>query len=47
MAQVIAGMTTSLDGFVADEKGGVDRLYPDLAALQGKIQAYWDQLPPV
>ncbi len=35
MARVIAGMTTSLDGFVADESGGVDRLYPDLAALQG------------
>ena len=35
MARVIAGMTTSLDGFVADEGGGVDRLYPDLAALQG------------
>ena len=28
-------MTTSLDGFVADKKGGVDRLYPDLAELQG------------
>jgi dihydrofolate reductase len=27
-------MTTSLDGFVADERGGVDRLYPDLADLQ-------------
>ena len=35
MAKVIAGMTTSLDGFVADASGGVDRLYPDLAALQG------------
>lgn len=35
MARVIAGMTTSLDGFVADESGGVDRLYPDLAALDG------------
>jgi dihydrofolate reductase len=35
MASVIAGMTTSLDGFVADNVGGVDRLYPDLAALQG------------
>ena len=35
MARVIAGMTTSLDGFVADESGSVDRLYPDLAALQG------------
>ena len=35
MTRVIAGMTTSLDGFVADESGGVDRLYPDLAALRG------------
>jgi dihydrofolate reductase len=35
MASVIAGMTTSLDGFVADRGGAVDRLYPDLAALQG------------
>lgn len=35
MARVIAGMTTSLDGFVADESGGVDRLYSDFAALQG------------
>jgi dihydrofolate reductase len=35
MAKVIAGMTTSLDGFVADPSGGVGRLYPDLAALQG------------
>ena len=34
MARVIAGMTISLDGFVADESGGVDRLYPDLADLQ-------------
>jgi dihydrofolate reductase len=28
-------MTISLDGFVADEGGGVDRLYPDLSALRG------------
>src|SRR5438128_8279554 len=34
MARVIAGMTSSLDGFVADQSGGVDRLYPDLAALR-------------
>jgi dihydrofolate reductase len=34
MAKVIAGMTSSLDGFVADPTGGLDRLYPDLAALQ-------------
>ncbi|OLD49068.1 MAG: riboflavin biosynthesis protein RibD [Actinobacteria bacterium 13_1_40CM_2_65_8] len=34
MATVIVGMTSSLDGFVADQSGGVDRLYPDLAALR-------------
>jgi dihydrofolate reductase len=34
MAKVIAGMTTSLDGFVADESGSASRLYPDLAALR-------------
>jgi dihydrofolate reductase len=35
MASVIAGMTMSLDGFVADADGRAGRLYPDLAALQG------------
>jgi len=35
MAKVIAGMTTSLDGFVADQRGGAGALYPDLAALRG------------
>lgn len=35
MARVIVGMTTSLDGFVADPSGSVSRLYPDLAALRG------------
>ncbi len=35
MGKVIAGMTMSPDGFVADPSGGVDRLYSDLAALQG------------
>ncbi|MBA2595998.1 MAG: dihydrofolate reductase [Chloroflexia bacterium] len=35
MGTVIAGMTMSLDGFVADASGRVDRLYPDLEALQG------------
>ena len=35
MAKVIVGMTTSLDGFVADQTGSVARLYPDLAALGG------------
>jgi dihydrofolate reductase len=34
MSRVIVGMTSSLDGFVADAGGDVDRLYPDLAALQ-------------
>src|SRR2546425_5452246 len=33
MARVIVGMTTSLDGFVADQSGRVERLHPDLAAL--------------
>jgi hypothetical protein len=28
-------MTTSLDGFVADGSGSVDRLYRDLGALRG------------
>ena len=35
MARVIVGMTTSLDGFVADQSGSAGRLYPDLAALRG------------
>lgn len=34
MAKMIVGMTTSLDGFVADRSGRVGRLYPDLAALR-------------
>lgn len=33
MARVVAAMTVSLDGFVNDRDGGVDRLYPDHAAL--------------
>jgi dihydrofolate reductase len=33
MAKVIVGMTTSLDGFVNDRNGSVERLYPDLEAL--------------
>lgn len=33
MTKVIAGMTTSLDGFVADDSGSADRLYTDLAEL--------------
>jgi dihydrofolate reductase len=35
VGKVIAGMTMSLDGFVADAGGNVDRLYADLADLQG------------
>jgi dihydrofolate reductase len=42
MAKVIAGMTCSLDGFVADQGGGVDRLYPDLEALHNT--AYMNEL---
>jgi dihydrofolate reductase len=34
MAKVIVGMTTSLDGFVADESGSASPLYPDLVALR-------------
>ncbi len=34
MARVIAGMTVSLDGFVADSYGSAGALYPDLAELQ-------------
>ena len=34
MANVILGMTMSLDGFVQDRNGSVDRLYPDLEALR-------------
>ena len=34
MAKVIAGMTISLDGFVADSKGSVSDLYPDLISLR-------------
>jgi dihydrofolate reductase len=40
MGKVIAGMTMSLDGFVADRDGKAGRLYPDLTALQGT--AYMD-----
>jgi dihydrofolate reductase len=34
MAHVIAGMTMSVDGFAADARGSVGRLFPDLAALR-------------
>jgi dihydrofolate reductase len=32
--KVIFAMTMSLDGFVNDERGGVDQLYPDLETLR-------------
>jgi dihydrofolate reductase len=35
VGKVIAGMTMSLDGYVADADGSVDRLYPDMAELRG------------
>lgn len=35
MAAVIAGMTMSRDGFVADPNGGVARLYSDMDVLKG------------
>jgi hypothetical protein len=35
MATVNAGMTTSLDGYVADRSGNSDRLYTDLDDLRG------------
>jgi dihydrofolate reductase len=34
MARVIAGMTVSLDGFVADASGSAAALYPDFAELR-------------
>lgn len=34
MATVTAGMTMSLDGYVADRSGSADRLYTDLADLR-------------
>ena len=34
MGKVIAGMTMSLDGFVADADGNVDSLYADMAELR-------------
>jgi len=33
MGNVIAGMTMSLDGFVNDSEGGVDKLYPDFEEM--------------
>ena len=34
---MIIGMTSSLDGFVADQSGRPACLYPDLAALRGTL----------
>jgi len=34
MGRVIGGMTMSLDGYVSDPSGSVDRLYPDLEQLR-------------
>jgi hypothetical protein len=34
MSKVVGGMTMSLDGFVTDRNGRVDRLYPDLEAFR-------------
>jgi dihydrofolate reductase len=34
MGKVILGMTMSLDGFITDWNGSVDRLYPDLPGLR-------------
>jgi hypothetical protein len=34
MTKVVAGMTMSLDRFVADANGSVARLYPDLTELR-------------
>ncbi len=42
MTHLIAGLTVSLDGFVADEFGRTDALYPDLEALHGT--PYMDEL---
>jgi dihydrofolate reductase len=35
MGRVIAGMTMSLDGFVADAEGSVGKLYPDFLEMTG------------
>ncbi|MCI0551562.1 MAG: dihydrofolate reductase family protein [Anaerolineae bacterium] len=34
MGKVVLGMTMSLDGFINDDNGSVEVLYPDLAALR-------------
>jgi hypothetical protein len=40
---VVGGMTMSLDGFVTDRDGSVERLYPDLDALR-KTQMLQEQI---
>jgi dihydrofolate reductase len=35
LGKLVAGMTVSLDGFVADRNGSNEALYPDLEDLQG------------
>jgi dihydrofolate reductase len=42
MGRVIAGMTMSIDGYVANTRGAPEGLYPDLSALQGS--AYMNDL---
>jgi dihydrofolate reductase len=34
MGKVVLGMTMSLDGFINDRNGSVERLYPDLVSLR-------------
>ncbi len=34
MGKVLWGLTMSLDGFINDRHGRLDRLYPDLGALR-------------
>ncbi|MFI5272638.1 MAG: dihydrofolate reductase family protein [Ktedonobacterales bacterium] len=34
MGKVLVGLTMSLDGFINDRNGSVERLYPDLGALR-------------
>src|SRR5262245_59723108 len=34
MSKVVVGTTMSLDGFINDRNGSVERLYPDLGALR-------------
>lgn len=34
MGKVVLGMTMSLDGFINDRSGSVERLYPDLVSLR-------------